>query len=356
MASIEQEWVQLRDAVSGLLAGGRHDEAVIYSKSFITRKRIALGQKGISTLVFKFAALLSDSNDGTAASGAFLEWFIDEGEFHVETHPRESVLFQWCDVEATTALLEEMPVGRRHSIVSKIYSPLHKSLARKRISSPQQQSQNESLHERLDKLEQTFANLFEESEDWLHAFEAVLRFKKPDILRAARILDKLSDESKTEKPLFFGRAVLKLVAQGHADKAATMLDASASYLNRDTASSASLAVFSLAAAIAPLAAGVAAEAAQQRPPTAQQQEAFVATAAPARAMLQGVDSKLVSGWFSRPPSPPLNHIIHPLFHPSLSPLIKPLIHPLIHSVPPPYSSLVSTHFVCLPLSSGSTRS
>ena len=298
MASIEEEWTQLRDAVSGMVAQKKFDDATMYAKSFLARKKITLGSKGVSTLAFKFSSFLSDHSAGAPAAGTFLEWFIDEGSFHVETkHAKESVLFKWCDLETTTTLLEEMPVDRRQSIVAKIYSPLHKSLAKRRITTPQQQQTiNSSLHERLDKLEQTFANLFEESEDWLHAFEAVLRFKVPDIARAARILDKLSDESKSEKPLFFGRAVLKLMAQGHADKAATMLGASAAYVDRTTASGSSLAVLALAAALTPLAGAVAA--APEQRPSAQQQEAFVALATPARAMLQRVDLKLVR---ARPP-------------------------------------------------------
>ena len=221
---------QLKEKVLAEINAGQSYEALQYVQSFVARKKKHLGRKETSDMVFLGARLLID-NGAPANAGTLLEWFIEDGagddfNFHMEEKKALTVEGVYCDVQRVSELLNGMPSAQSLPIVSKIYGPVHKAVLSIKTK------KNGPLFARLDALEQTFSNVFEETKDWLSAYKSVLRLQTSDIPRAASILDKWSNEGfATEKPLFFGRAILQLLAESKVAKATEMLAVSTKYID-----------------------------------------------------------------------------------------------------------------------------
>jgi hypothetical protein len=240
---------QLKEKVLAEINAGHSYEALQYVQSFVARKKKHLGRKETSAMVFYGARLLVD-NGAPADAGTLLAWFVEDGAgedytFHMEEKKALTETEIYCDLQRISDLLNGMPSTQSLPIVSRIYGPLHKA-----VLSIKATKKNTALWKRLDASEQIFATVFEETKDWLSAYKSVLRLQTSDISRAASILDKWSDEGfPTEKPLFFGRAILQLLAENKVPKAVEMLAASKKYIDAISANtvdaSSAMAVYNL---------------------------------------------------------------------------------------------------------------
>ena len=246
---------QLKEKVLAEIGAGHSYEALQYVQSFVARKKKHLGRKETSAMVFYGARLLID-NGAPADAGTLLQWFIEDGagddfNFHMEAQKALTEADAYCDLQRISDLLNGVPSTQSSLIVSKIYGPVHKAVLSVKVK------KNNQLWKRLDSLEQTFSTVFEETKDWLSAYKSVLRLQTSDITRAASILDKWSNEGfPIEKPLFFGRAILQLLADNNVPKATEMLAASKKYIeaiNVNTVDvSATMAVYNLSTIVTEL--------------------------------------------------------------------------------------------------------
>jgi hypothetical protein len=220
---------QLAEKVVAEVNNGHSYEALQLMQSFIARKKKLLGRKETSAMVFYGAGLLVD-NGAPADAGTLLEWFIEDGagddfNFHMEETRPLTDADAYCDMQRIADLLNGMPAAKSSPIVTKIYGPVHKAVLSAKIK------KTSPLMKRLDVLEQTFSNVFEETKDWLSAYKSVQRLQTSDVPRAAAILDKWSaDGFPTEKPLFFGRAILQFLSEGKLPKATEMMQESTKYI------------------------------------------------------------------------------------------------------------------------------
>eukprot|EP01035_Chromulina_nebulosa_P016966 gene16966-22461_t len=90
-------------------------------------------------------------------------------------------------------------------------------------------NKSESLSNRLIKLEEKFANIFEDTKKWHNAYKSVVRLNDHD--RLAKILNQWSSEGyKTEQPLFFARAVFNLLADKKIDLAIDLISKSSQFI------------------------------------------------------------------------------------------------------------------------------
>lgn len=175
------------------------------------------GHEGTSTLVFFGARLLCDKNAHTDA-GTLLLWFIEHGagddyKFHFEEGAITSG--KYCDIQRLSDLLNTLEPTKASAIVDKIYSPLHFVSVKKSISKG-------DLAKRIESLEATFANIFEIKKDWYNAYKSNLRLN--NIEKSSKLLEAWTSEGyKNERPLFFARALLQLLADGQTAKATELL-------------------------------------------------------------------------------------------------------------------------------------
>ena len=187
-------------------------EALQYLQSFVARKKKSLGKDQTGQAVFYGANLLVDRN-AHADVGELLAWFIDSDQFEVETG---------CD--RIEALLKKMPSEDAKPVVTGIYDPLHK-----KVVTSMTKANQKDLQSRLLKLDAIFADVFQNNKLWSDAYKSVLRLG--DIKRAAIILNEWSKGGfKHEKPLFFARAVITLLADKKLEQAAEMTACGESYI------------------------------------------------------------------------------------------------------------------------------
>ena len=239
---------QLSEKVIAEVNSGHSYEALQFLQSFIARKKKLLGRKETSAMVFYGAGLMVD-NGASADAGTLLEWFIEDGagddfNFHMEEARPLTDADAYCDMQRIADLLKGMPAAKSSPIITKIYGPVHKVVLSAKIK------KTSPLMKRLDVLEQTFSNVFEETKDWLSAYKSVQRLQTSDVPRAAAILNKWSaDGFPTEKPLFFGRAILQFLSENKLPKATEMMQESTKYmegLSANADAGASMAVYNIA--------------------------------------------------------------------------------------------------------------
>jgi hypothetical protein len=201
-------------------------EALQYVQSFIARKKKIMGSEGVSSAVFTGAKLLlqASSIDPSVrgnVTGSLLKWFIEEGAG--ADHP-----FRLLDTNGNapcdTANLLELVHGLNDvsagTLVSIIYNPIHLLLTRRKIKA------KSSLEKRVKKLETFFANAFLNSKQFLAAFKSFSRLEEAQGI--VETLKRWSAEGYTsEVPLFFGRALLALLADGKLSLATAVLQLSA---------------------------------------------------------------------------------------------------------------------------------
>lgn len=207
---------QLRKRMLQELSCGNKYEASQLAISFIARKKKTLGPSGVSSSVFEAARLLID-NSASADAGTLLEWFIEDGagegfKFHVEEGQLTGD--KYCDLDRLGKLLAGLAPELASPVVEKIYGPVHLAVLKKKVTG--------GLAQRLEQLERSWATLFETTKNWYAAYKASLRLH--DTARAAKILDLWSkDGYASERPLYFGRALLQLLSENKVKQASDLL-------------------------------------------------------------------------------------------------------------------------------------
>lgn len=248
---------QLEEKMLSELKNNHPYEALQYVQSFVARKKKILGQNTTSLLVFHGAKLMIDYQ-ATSSAGTLLCWFIEEGAgvdnvFKLQKNELDAE--NYCDVQRLTDLLSSLSVEQASPIVDVIYSPFHLLVAKAKVP------EKGALAKRITKLEVVFANIFDGARRWLNAFKSFVRLD--DIERSANVINKWSEDGlPTEKPLFFSRALLQLLADGKVAASARFLQFAAPLVgdNISTGSkgggptSAALAVWHLASTLTELAA------------------------------------------------------------------------------------------------------
>lgn len=237
------------------LNSGHQYEALQYIQSYVARKKKSVGQNMTSQMVYRGAKLLI-LNGASLEAGTLLVWFIENGagvDYLFNMEKGDVTADNYCDIQRLQQLIDEVTVDQGAQFVEKVYGPLHILAAKKNVdvSSP--------LGQRLLKLEETFANVFEGSKRWNNAYKSVARLG--DSVRMANILDMWSNDGyRTEQPLFFARAVFQLLADKKVDLAAELVTKSSNFIHdnigdadSDRNMSSSLAVWHLAVILSELA-------------------------------------------------------------------------------------------------------
>lgn len=233
--SIDQLIAQLEEKVlhelQGEVVGSIHAyEALQYVQSFVARKKKTLGSAGTSRAVFLGVKLLvgqigtakcADDAAMASTAGALLKWFIEDGagrDYSFHLHPEQTHADQYCDIQHLLTLLEPLDVKISGPIVDTIYNPLHMLLAKSKFK------RNSPLYKRLSKLELLFADVLLRYKKWLSAFKSYVRLQDAD--KVAEVLNKWSSEGyPSEKPLFFARGMLQILADNKASLANDLLHA-----------------------------------------------------------------------------------------------------------------------------------
>lgn len=234
--TIEQLLSQLEDKVRHELVDLHYYEALQYVQSFVARKKKILGVRGVSQAVFLGARLLANdtSAEASAAGGAagnLVKWLIEEGAgadhpFHVHADNLNSS--NYCDLQNLLDLLTALPASRSGSLVSVVYNPFHLLLTKRKIK------RHSALALRINKLENAFAGVFLASKNFHQAFKCYSRLDDADKL--CNTLVAWADEAyATERPLFFGRALLTLLAESKVNLARDLLFSCSGHVNDNIA-------------------------------------------------------------------------------------------------------------------------
>ena len=206
------------------LKAGNSYEALQYVQSFIARKKKTIKPIIVSDMVFHASKLLIGYESAPYA-GTLLLWYMeggagDDNVFHVEKGSLENT---FCDLDRLTLLLTANSVEKSSSIVEAIQKPLLAMVENFPIS------REASFDSRIKSLEVISADLFESAGNWRMAFK--FRLRLGDMKRLAKTLDLwASDAYPTERPLFFSRAILHLLANEQRDLALDLVQAASAYI------------------------------------------------------------------------------------------------------------------------------
>ena len=245
---IEQQ-KKLEEKVLAEINVGHPYEASQLAISFVARKKKTLGLNGTSATVFHAAKLLTSNNAG-ADAGILLKWFIEDGagdDYIFRMEDGDVNASSYCDIQRLLDLLSSAKRDAAAIVVEQIYGPVHVAVVKKNVKSS-------SLRKRLESLEKLMSDLFEESKNWLSAYKSIVRLG--DMPRLSKLLESWAAQGHaTEKPLFYGRAVLQLLSEGHVAKANQLLATGKNLIQEDDASSkaANLAVWHVSIILAELA-------------------------------------------------------------------------------------------------------
>eukprot|EP01039_Chlorochromonas_danica_P007968 gene7968-8789_t len=233
--TVDQLIVQLEEKVLAELQGPSVSsinayEALQYVQSFVARKKRALGSAGTSRAVFHGVKLLvnlgNQKSDRTIdehalaiTAGSLLKWFIEDGagrDYSFHLHMEQINAEQYCDIQHLLQLLENLDVKMAGPIVDTIYNPVHVLLTKSKIK------RNSPLQKRLNKLEIVFADVLLRYKRWLGAFKSYARLN--DAEKVAEVLNQWTAEGyPSEKPLFFARGILQILADNKASLAKDLL-------------------------------------------------------------------------------------------------------------------------------------
>jgi hypothetical protein len=225
MADERDPFELLEEKIVSEVQGGHPYEAFQLAMSFVARKRKTFGKSKTSALVFHACKILLQHNASSEA-GSLLAWFIEDGagdDFYFKLEEHELTGNNYCDSQRLIELLASFPYTATFHLVEKIYGPIHKLALKKRIS------KTGSLAERLNALELTWINIFEANKSWPIAYRALVRVGDMD--RAARVLNSWALEGYSgEHALFFARAVLQLLADGHLARSEELIKKATAYI------------------------------------------------------------------------------------------------------------------------------
>ena len=205
-------------------------EALQYVQSFVARKKKTLGKNSTSRCVFHGAKLLVDrGNSGDA--GALLVWFIESDDlFNLSGTKKAGGDETYCDTERILAILSGLSVDKAGPVVDQIYGPLHQVVSKAGLL----RGAAGGVSDRMEQFERQCADIFEGTKKWYSAYKVVVRLG--DVQRAARLLNEWSNEGNAlEKPMFFGRAVLTLLADRKLTQAEELVRHSTSFITDNLA-------------------------------------------------------------------------------------------------------------------------
>jgi hypothetical protein len=197
-------------------------EALQYLQSFVARKRRALGKKSISSCVFHGAGILV-SRDAADEAGTLLEWFIESDDlFNIGYVGNND---DYCDMDNVYDYLSKLEPLQAEPVIQHMNGPLHQRVIKSGLL-----MKHKSVQEKLSKIDLLFADVFEKTCKWHHAYKMVIRLG--DITRGAKILNNWSLEAyKYEKPLFYARAILTLLSERKIEQAVAMTTAAEPYMS-----------------------------------------------------------------------------------------------------------------------------
>lgn len=199
------------------MGGAQSYEALQYVQSFVARKKKALGRSKTSQCVFHGAKLLVDRGSSSDA-GVLLVWFIESDDlFYLAGKSGGAENLNYCDTERILSLLQGMSPENACPVVDQIYGPLHQVVAKAGLSRGAGE-----VSTRMEQFERMCADIFEQSKKWFSAYKVVIRLS--DLERGARILNAWAQEGyATEKPMYFGRAILQLLSEKKLSQAEEMV-------------------------------------------------------------------------------------------------------------------------------------
>lgn len=226
MTSTEEKdpFDQLKEKMVNELQGGHPYEAFQLAMSVVARKKKQIGRSTTSALVFHACGILLDNNASSEA-GSLLSWFIEDGAgddyyFKLEENLTAE---NYCDSQRLITLLGGYSHEVTFPMVEKIYGPIHKLAIKKRVSA------SSPLGQRLHQLELTWISCFEANKSWHSAYKALVRIN--EISRAAGILNSWAQEGfASEQPLYFARAILTLLSEGHITKSEELVRSAAAFV------------------------------------------------------------------------------------------------------------------------------
>ena len=256
MTTVEEKdpFDQLKEKMINELQGGHPYEAFQLAMSLVARKKKQLGRSTTSALVFHATSILLENNASSEA-GSLLSWFIEDGAgddyyFKLEENMTAE---NYCDSQRLINLMASTSHAAAFLMVEKIYGPIHKLAVKKRVNSAS------PLGERLHQLELTWIATFEANKSWHSAYKALVRIN--ELPRAAGVLNSWAQEGyASEHALYFARAILQILADGHIAKSEELVRCASLYVvDRDDISptdpqSASLAIYHFAVILSNLAA------------------------------------------------------------------------------------------------------
>ena len=185
-----------------------HAKALQYVQSYLARKKKNFGNNIVSQLVFHAAKLMVQYNSSSSA-GTLLTWFIEDGagtDFQFKLQYEDLDSENYCDILRLTDFLSSVSAIEAAPIVDSVYGPIHVLISKSKRTG------GSKLSERLENLEKLFARLLEESHRWRDAFRSYVRTN--NMKKVCSVLEAWSAEGHaTEKPLFFGRALIHLLAE-----------------------------------------------------------------------------------------------------------------------------------------------
>jgi hypothetical protein len=227
---------KLTEKVKNELDKGQAYEALCFVQSYIARKKRTLGTDIVSQLVFLGAKLLLEGN-ASADAGTLLSWFIgggagDGNKFKFAEGATDSS--NYCDLERLGALYTEKLPAKDIVTMNKT---IVKALSMKFGPFLCAELQDEALVERIRVVQSAWLRAYEACSEWALAFNVGVQLK--DMVVTAKTVNLWADRGyKTEKPLFFARAGLKLMAEGEMEQALSFVSAAEPLMDAYTAANA----------------------------------------------------------------------------------------------------------------------
>ena len=187
-------------------------------QSYLARKKKNLGNNIVSQLVFHAMKLMVQYNSSSSA-GTLLTWFIEDGagtDFQFKLQYEDLNSDNYCDILRLTDFLSSISATEAAPVVDSVYGPIHVFISKSKRAG------GSTLSQRLENLERLFARILEEAKRWRNAFRSYVRIN--NMAKVCTVLSAWSAEGHaTEKPLFFGRALIQLLADAKKSQALELL-------------------------------------------------------------------------------------------------------------------------------------
>ena len=165
------------------------------------------------------AAKLMVQYSSSSSAGTLLTWFIEDGtgtDFQFKLQYEDLNSDNYCDILRLTDFLSSVSVAEAAPIVDSVYGPIHVFISKSKRSG------GSTLSKRLENLEKLFARILEDSKRWRNAFRSYVFIN--NMAKVSAVLDAWAAEGHaTEKPLFFARALIQLLADAKKAQALELL-------------------------------------------------------------------------------------------------------------------------------------